>query len=206
MVSTATAPQRMLPKASKTYTLREYLEREERSQHKHEFHNGKIVRMPGGKLKHNIIAQSCATAIKIAIKTQTTEKFLVANSDQKIYIKEINRGLYPDALVICKTPQYWEDREDLIVNPLVIVEVSSKSTREYDRNDKFFLYETLPSFREYVLIEQDKAEVETWFRIDQDTWNKRKQTDINGSIELRALGVTIDLADIYEDIVFGQRL
>jgi Uma2 family endonuclease len=124
--------------------------------------------MPGGKLRHNIIAQNCATAIKIAIKSKI-EKYLVANSDQKIYIEELDKALYPDALVICKTPQYWKEREDLIVNHLVIVELASDSTRNFDRGDKFFLYETLPSFKEYVLIEQNKAEIEVWFRIDQDT-------------------------------------
>ena len=204
MTATAIAPKQTLTKAPKIYTLREYLDREERSFHKHEFHNGQIIRMPGAKLRHNLIAQNCATAIKIALKP-IRDKFLVINSDQKIYIEEIDRALYPDALVICSVPEFWRDREDLIVNPLVIVEVASSSTRNFDRNDKFFMYELLPSFKEYVLIEQNKTEVETWFRLDQDTWNKRKVTNINESIELRSLGISIDLVDIYENIVFNQK-
>ena len=116
----------------------------------------------------------------------------------------MDKSVYPDALVVCQEPEYWAGREDLIVNPLLIVEVLSKSTRKYDKGDKFLLYETLPSFMEYVLIEQNEPHVEAWFQQSPNTWNKIKETDLTKSIFLRSLGVSVPLSDIYEDIVFKK--
>lgn len=185
----------------KVYTLREYLSREERSLHKHEFHNGQIVRMAGGKSKHNEIATNITSAIKYTVKP-LPQKYRVYNSDQKIYIEARDKAVYPDALVICEKPEYWEDREDLIVNPLLIVEVASGSTRTYDRGNKFLLYELLPSFREYVLVEQNKPQIEIWYREDENTWKKSIIQDLNGAIFLKSIGVSIILADIYDNIEF----
>jgi Uma2 family endonuclease len=188
-------------KKQRVYTLGEYLNREERSLHKHEFHNGQIIRMAGGKSKHNEIATNITTAIKYMVKP-LPYKFRVYNSDQKIYIKAKDKAVYPDALVICEKPEYWEGREDLIVNPLLIVEVASGSTRTYDRGDKFLLYELLPSFREYVLVEQNKPQIEIWFRENADTWKKSIENDLNKSILLKSIGVSISLADVYDNIEF----
>jgi Uma2 family endonuclease len=191
----------MQPRVEKLYSLREYLDRELRSVNKHEFHNGKIIQMAGGKFKHNEIATNFVTSLKWAVKPLPT-KFRVINSDQKVYIKSVDKAVYPDALVVCQEPEYWEDREDLIVNPLLIVEVLSRSTRGHDKGDKFMLYQTLPSFREYVIVEQNLPKVEAWFRTDEMTWNKKEQDKLSGSIVLRSLGVSIEMADIYENIVF----
>jgi Uma2 family endonuclease len=185
----------------KQYTLREYLAKEDRSVHKHEFHNGQIIRMPGSKFKHNEITINLTTAIKIAVK-ESTNKYRLASSDQKIYIALLDKALYADALVICEAPEYWENREDLIVNPLLIVEVASKSTRQYDRGDKFMSYRFLSSFKEYVLVEQDKPWVESWYRSKPNNWEITEETDLSKSISLRSIGVSISLEDIYENIEF----
>ncbi|MBL7816624.1 MAG: Uma2 family endonuclease [Saprospiraceae bacterium] len=191
-------------KSERLYSLREYLEKEEKSVYKHEFHNGKIIRMPGGKFNHNAISSNLVAALKYLVKP-LPQKFWVINSDQKIYIEAADKVLYPDALVICEQPEFWEDREDLIVNPLVIVEVLSKSTAKYDRGAKFFIYETIPSFKEYVLVEQDSPLVETWFRETPTTWIKSQETNLNNAILLRSLGVSVNLVDIYENISFTQK-
>ena len=190
-------------KSERIYTLLEYLEREENSVNKHEFHNGKIISMAGGKAKHSEIATNMSHAIKLVIKPLPT-KFRVYNSDLKVYIEAENKSVYPDALVVCEEPQYWAGREDLIVNPLLIVEVLSKSTRTYDKGGKFLLYETLPSFMEYVLIEQKEPFVESWFKQSPDNWHKIKEKGLDSSILLRSLGVSIPLADIYENIDFKK--
>ncbi len=188
-------------RTEKHFTLREYLDRELRSVNKHEFHNGKIITMPGGKAKHSEIATNFSHAIKLVIKPLPI-KFRVYNSDLKVYIESADKAVYPDALVICEQPNYWQDREDLIVNPLLIVEVLSKSTRRYDRGDKFMLYQTLPSFKEYVLVEQKTPYVEAWFRERPATWNKVVEDQLSAAIVLRSLGVSIPLSDIYENIEF----
>ncbi len=166
-------PQVMIA-AEKKYTLDEYLTREARSLQKHEFYNGKIVRMAGAKARHNQIAANLTGALKYALRP-LPRKFIVYNSDQKVYIESENVGVYPDALVVCEEPQFWRGREDLIVNPLLVIEVLSRSTASFDKSGKFLLYEQLPSFQEYVLVEQNYPRVESWFRTTEHSWDKTMQ-------------------------------
>lgn len=187
--------------ADRTYTLDEYLAREIRSFSKHEFYNGKIIRIAGAKARHNQIAANLTGALKYALRP-LPRKYIVYNSDQKIYIESENVGVYPDALVVCEEPQFWNGREDLIVNPLLVVEVLSRSTASFDKSGKFLLYEQLPSFREYALVEQNYPRVESWFQSTEHSWDKTVQTDVAGSIELRSIGVSITLSEIYEHISF----
>ena len=185
----------------KVYTFKEYLRREEIALEKHEFYNGKIVKMPGGTDIHSEIAGNMITTLKIEIRP-LPRKFKVYTSDLKIRIEPINIGVYADALVICEQPEFWQDRHDVIVNPLLIVEVLSPSKQAYDRLGKFELYKLLPSFQEYVLVNADKYSVETRFQEETDLWRIKTETDIDKFINIRSLGVTIYMADIYENVVF----
>ena len=197
----AIAETRLLKPKEKVYTLLEYLAHEEHSVEKHEFVNGKIIKMPGSKANHNEISANIIAALKFTVRP-LPKKFRILTSDQKIYIAPENRAVYADALVVCEKLEFWQGREDLLVNPLLVVEVASRSTRGFDRGDKFLLYEQLPSFLEYLLIEQSRPQVESWFREKPNTWNKTVEKDLTKSIELRSLGVSISLADIYENIEF----
>lgn len=180
-------------------TLEQYLKFEERSKHKHEFINKHIVKMPGSKGPHNIISMNIGTAIKYAVK-QLSQKYLVFSSDQKIYLPATDDALYGDMLTVCERPLYWDEAQVLLINPLVIVDVLSKSTKKYDRGDKFMKYKTLESFREYVLIEQDSPRVETWFREEPGLWRETIVEGLSTKIALRSMGISIDLADIYDGI------
>lgn len=188
----------------KVYTLEEYLLKEERSISKNEFYNGQILQMPGSKYNHNKISVNTIIALDKAISILQTY-YEVLNSDQKVYIEERNTALYPDVIVICEKPQFWQGRTDLITNPIVIVEVLSRSTRHYDRKDKFSLYRLIPSFKEYITIEQHKTVVESWFKQEEDTWKINRATDLNESIPVRALGIDLLLSDIYRRIEFTKK-
>lgn len=183
----------------KKYSLAEYLVKESKSQQKHEFHNGQILRMPGSKANHNIIAANITAQLIFAAEMH--EKFFtVMSSDQKIYIASIQKVLYADVLVVFDALEFWEGREDLLVNPILIVEIASSSTRDYDRGEKFMSYRLLESFKEYILIEQDTAKVESFYRERKNTWDIQTETDLAGSIELRSLGVAIPLQKIYKNV------
>lgn len=188
----------------KVYTFEEYLHREEKAVEKHEFYNGKIIKMPGGTDIHSEIAANVITALKIVIRP-LPRKFRVYDSNLKIRIEPTNIGVYPDALVVCEEPQFWQNRRDVIVNPLLIVEVLSPSTQAYDRLGKFELYKLLPSFQEYVLVNTDKLSVETRFQEEPNLWRIKMETDIENSVKLRSLGVAISMLDIYENIVFADK-
>jgi Uma2 family endonuclease len=188
-------------KTPKIYSLAEYLAKEEQSIHKHEFYNGYIFRKPVLKYKRNKICSNVIYCLGNAIEKIEDKIFLVLNSDQKKYIPSENVSLYSDALVISEKPIFWENREDLLLNPLVIVEVASKGTRGYDRGEKFMSYKSIPSFKEYVLIEQDKHHVETWFRQDAETWKVSVVEGIDAIVSLRSIAVALALKDIYKHLV-----
>ncbi len=188
---------------SKKLSFNEFLIFEEQSAIKHEFHQGKIIEMSGAKLNHNLIAANIIRLIGNCINAQD-KNCLVLNSDQKTYIETLDKSVYPDITVLCEAPQFYENRQDTILNPMLLVEVLSKSTEAYDRGDKFHAYCTLPSFKEYVLVSQDKAQIETWYLQDakNNLWRHHLVTDLANSIELLSINCLLSLQDIYQRIQF----
>jgi Uma2 family endonuclease len=201
-IAIATAPPSATkPKVTRLVSLATYLDKEAKSVEKHEFINGKIVRMPGAKARHNQIAAQFTSAL-IVSTDNLDSTFIVYNSDMKIYIPMYNHAVYPDAVVVCEAPEYWNGREDIILNPVLIVEVLSASTQDYDRHDKFMKYKTLASFKEYVLVRQDICRIETFYREQPNLWRETIESDFNASIYLASLDVHIDLKKIYKNISF----
>ena len=186
-------------KKTKVYTLAEYLHMEGRSKDRHEYYNGKIIKMANSLFYHNLVATNTARAIGIEIKP-LAKKYFVVGDGQKIYIEPENVILSPDALVICETPQFWDGKQFIITNPLLVVEVLSRSTAIFDRIAKFELYKLLPSFREYVLIDPKKVFVETRFREEEDLWRIKTEVVKENRVALRSLGVSIGLGDVYEHL------
>ena len=192
-----------LKKTERFVTLKEYVLWEAKRDEKYEYHNGKIVKMPYARGPHNEITLSITAALKVAIR-MLKNKYRVFSGDQKIYLPEIKYGVYPDAVAVCETPEFWDDDTLLLVNPMLVVEVLSRSTQKYDREGKFDLYKTRPSFLEFVLVRQDSCEVETRYREEPGLWRETVVTDPKGSVLLKSLGCSISIADIYENIEFPK--
>ena len=128
-------------KEPRRYTLAQYLRREERSKEQNEYYDGIITKLPIENGPHNEMIINIGTAIKLSSKA-TNPKYRVRIAQQAVYLPELNFSLYPDVLVISETPQYFDNNEVLLTNPIVIVEVLSKSTKKYDRTTKFDEYKT----------------------------------------------------------------
>lgn len=186
-------------KASRVYTLEEYLRKDERSPERLEYYNGKIIQIPMARGPHNIITANTITILNNKIN-EIDADFTVFTNNQKVYLPALNYGLYPDALVVSESPKYWDENEVLLTNPLLIVEVLSKSTHKYDRQEKFEEYKTLPSFREYVLIDQTKMQVETRFREEPDLWRFKTYTNPEEPILLKSIGCSINMPAIYKKV------
>jgi len=203
--ATATNPLAVLKPArpARRYSLEEYLRREGRSTERHEYYNGTITRVPMAKGPHNIISVNTVIALGKAIEASGGD-FLIFSNSQKIYLPALNFGIYPDALVISESPKYWDANEVLLINPLLVVEVLSRSTRVYDKKEKFDEYQTLPSFREYVLIEQDKPQVEIRFREEPGLWRYTTYTDLSAQIVLKSIGCSISMSEVYRRIQFNS--
>lgn len=205
-VAVATNPLAILKPSPqpRLYTHQEYLRREERATERHEYLNGKIAQLPATNGTHNIITANTITAIYNEIEKQ--DKAFLTLNNQIVYLPKLNFGLYPDALVVAEKPKYWDNNEVLLINPILIVEVLSKSTRNYDRKEKFSEYKTLPSFKEYVLIEQNECSVESRFREEQHLWRETFASSLEESIHLKSIGCSISLSKIYRNIEFPPPL
>ncbi len=201
----STNPLAVLPiqREPRIHTLAEYLRREERSDELHEYYDGFITKLPMARGPHNEIVGNMTAALKVAIKA-SPKTFRLFTGQQLVYLPALNFGLYPDVLVVAEAPKYWDENQVLLINPIVIVEVLSKSTKKYDRTEKFAEYKTLPSFQEYILIDPNKCHIESRFREEPNLWRDTIIKEITASIYLKSLDCHLDLMDIYENIVLKK--
>lgn len=181
-----------------------YLDMEARSPVKHEFDNGKLIEMAGGDIAHNLVKGEIFSLLKNLVESERLP-FLVLDSDMKTWFSSLGKFVYPDVTVIAKPPQFYiapsgKIRRDAIVNPVLIVEVLSDDTRDYDKGEKFDYYCTLESFREYLLIEPEKTWAKTIYLEDPANGLQRVRifTDLTDKIHLHTLGCDLFLTDIYQ--------
>lgn len=185
-----------------TYSIEEYFELEAQSIEKLEYYDGKITKMPGASYVHNRVATNVLVALGYALQDS---KFEVNNSDTKIHIPSIESFVYPDAVVICEKPLFYQNRVDTILNPLLVVEVLSPSTEDYDRGEKFYLYRSLASFKEYVVIHQNHILLSTFYRLNERDWRTNDVANLSESIHLQSVDVKLKLSDIYRGIEISSR-
>ncbi|MEO0040660.1 MAG: hypothetical protein RL329_108 [Bacteroidota bacterium] len=190
-------------KEPRRYTLAEYLKREERSKEQHEYYNGLITKRPMAKLPHNIIVINVAAQLTINAITHN-KTYTIAGSQQLVYSPELNFGLYPDLVVIEDDAVCWDKNQVLLTNPLLIVEFLSTSTSKYDRTGKFDEYKTLPSFREYVLIDPNQCRIETRFRDAPNVWRDTIYKNMDDVITFESIGCAIPANLIYRKIIFKK--
>lgn len=177
----------------------EYLERERSAPTKSEYYRGEIFLMAGGSPEHNLIAGNLVTALNNALADRPC---MVFPSDQR-YACPTGLITYPDVSVICGEREYFDDRQDTLLNPLVIVEVLSTSTEGYDRGKKFEHYRTIASLQEYILVAQDSATLEKFTR-DRATgnWILSEQHGLDAVLTIDALTCPLALKDVYRKVEF----
>lgn len=185
---------------SRSYTEEEYLQMEEKASAKHHFINGKIIAMPGATPAHNLIAGNMITQLNIELEKKP-KAYFVLTSDSKLYIPRLRNFLYPDA-VVCEEVELYPGSTTVITNPLLIVEVLSPSTANHDRHERFFDYKRIPSFKEYVLIEQEVPLITTSFKTGERTWEDIEADGLETSIYLQSIDCTIELKKIYRGLKF----
>jgi Uma2 family endonuclease len=185
---------------TKTYTAQEYLEAEVNSVDRHEFINGEIILMAGGSPNHNEITSILNAILRVSLKGQPYSIFA---SDQRLWVPQLNNYTYPDVMVVAKPIELQSGRTDTITNPLLIAEVLSKGTRAYDRDDKFAAYRSIPSFQEYLLIDQYRLRVEQYSKTDANKWIFSEYSSMGDKLMLTSVQVEVAIADLYENIEFS---
>jgi Uma2 family endonuclease len=181
------------------FTLQEYLRLEEKSGFKNEYIDGRIVPMAGGTVNHNRIAGNFYAVLNFALKQKENEVF---NSDMRLWIPKQRIYTYPDITIIVGEPEFFDNRQDTIINPKIIIEVLSKSTENYDREGKFKAYRTIPSFEEYLLVEQNRISIEHYSKTANKRWSLQEYDEEDELINLVSIPVEIRLQDLYNKVKF----
>ena len=181
------------------YTPKEYLDLEVASEDRHEYVDGQIILMAGGLPNHNQIAGNLYAALNFALRRQPYQAFIV---DQRLWIPKKRIYTYPDVMVVQGQLEFAEGRRDTITNPLAIAEVLSKSTRNYDRDEKFAAYRTIPSFQEYLLIDQYTMHVEQYSKADTNKWIFSEYESEDSTVPLASVLCQIPLVDLYDKVDF----
>ena len=182
-----------LPAIKKTWAPEEYLAWERMQPEKHEFHGGEVFDMAGATLEHNQIVINVGAELRALLREKPCR---VCASDLRVKIPATGLYTYPDASVICGRPEFEDDKLDTLLNPLILVEVLSGSTEDYDRGTKFTNYRSIASFRDYVLISTDKVLVEYHTRKEDGSWVLREYR-AGERFKLESVGCELAVDELY---------
>ncbi len=180
------------------YSYQDYLSHEEAANTKHEFLNGEIYAMAGGTPEHGAIAMNIGAALIAQLRGQGCR---VQSSDVRIRVLATGLATYPDVSVVCGHAELDPLSRITITNPILLVEVLSPSTADYDRGEKLDHYKQIPSLREVVLVSHDARMLEVWRRDERDAWSSQQIT--NGTVTLSSVSATLALDDVYRDELAG---
>lgn len=181
------------------FTAADYLTVERGSSEKHEFAFGEIYAMGGASAKHVEIVGNIVSELRAQLRQRPCR---VYSTDLRLCVDVEYRYTYPDVVVVCGQPQFLDDKLDTLLNPDLIVEVLSESTRNYDRGDKFQQYRAIASFREYLLVDQAKAHIERYTKQNDGTWSLWETDSLSEVVRLESIGVTLPVSEIYFKIDF----
>lgn len=182
------------------YSLEEYFALEKASDARFEYWDGEIVAMSGGTRAHYRISGNVHLALALGVRGGRCQAF---TGDAPIWTPTLPPYRYPDASAACGELQYKNvGGLDALINPILVVEVTSPSTVRRDEGEKFLAYQAIATLREYLLISQDEAHITHYTRREGGTWERRDVTELEASIELESVGCALKMRDIYDGLTF----
>jgi Uma2 family endonuclease len=184
--------------AVKQIALVEYLETERQSEERHEFFAGHVRAMAGASERHNLIASNANRAIAATLEKTDCR---VYQSDMRVRTRS-TLYCYPDVVVACGQRQFEGDRQDILLNPVLLIEVLSDSTEAYDRGQKFEHYQSIASLRTYVLIAQDRVHVDHFEKQPSGDWLLKSLSSLDSPLAVSSLGISVPVVDFYKKVEF----
>ncbi len=181
-------------------TTDEYLHREREAEFRSEYFRGEMFAMAGASANHNLIVLNAGASLREQLKKKPCR---VYPSDLKLRIEATGLYTYPDLSVVWGEPQLDTDAGDVLLNPIVLIEVLSDSTEAYDRGKKFEHYRTIPSLKHYVLIAQDRHSIDCFTRSDHESWSLTSCQGLEEKVSLDAIECELDAAEVYDKVVFA---
>ena len=194
------------------YTVQEYLASERESEERHEYLDGQIYLMTGQSPEHGDICSNLVFKLVGQLKDtpcRVRSKDTKVRSGAPSISRKSAKGLfsYPDIVVICGEPQYYDEHRHVVTNPGVIIEVLSDSTEAFDRGAKFLRYRNWnTSLTDYILVWQSAAIVEHYVRQPDDSWSIYLYQGFEDSVFIKSINCTLRLAEVYDRVAFPAEL
>ncbi len=179
------------------YTPEEYLALELEAETRSEYRDGEIVPMTGGTTNHNGLALNLATTLKLSLRGQDCRVYI---ADVRLWIPEHRQYTYPDVMVIPGQPIYADSSKTTVMNPQILAEVLSKSTRNYDQGEKFMYYRSIPQLQEYLLVDQAQHHVIQHTKTETGQWLLTEYRGLSAALTFQAIDLTLPLTDLYDGI------
>lgn len=164
---------------------------------KHEFYRGEIFVMSGAKVRHNTITGNLFGTLFNKLKGKSCNPY---NSDQRIHIPSNTLFTYPDISIICGEIVTLDNDEWNVLNPTVIIEVLSPSTKNYDRGEKFKLYRDIQTLKEYILVDSEGIHIEVFRMNETNHWELEEYNAVSDLLPIKAVGETILLSEVYDGV------
>ena len=180
---------------NKKLSIEEYFQLEEALNQKFEYVDGEIFDMTGGTFNHGLISTNATTALSLLLRDQPC---FILNSDVKLSIEKIKNFFYPDAMVLCEESKIDKKQAE---QPLIIVEVLSPSTEDYDHGKKFAFYRLIDSLRTYIMLHQDKPFAEVYQRNPDDSWLLKEYSGLDKNIPIQD-DLSLTMTDLYRQVNF----
>lgn len=190
----------MTAAARQRLTAEEYLARERAAEYRSEYFDGEIFAMAGASPEHSLIVGNLAAVLVPQLRGRPCR---VHPGDLRVKVSETGLYTYPDLLVVCGESRFEDDRRDTLLNPVLVVEVLSRSTEAYDRGAKFAHYASIESLQEYVLVAQDQPRIERFLR--QETAGDWLYAPLSGSeatLHLPSIDCRLPLAEAFDKVDF----
>ena len=179
------------------FSIEEYLEMENASIEKHEYYKGEIFAMSGAKVPHNTISKNLLGTLFAKLKGKKCQPY---GSDVRIHIESNTLFTYPDISIICGDIITLNNDDYNVLNPTVIIEILSKSTRNYDRGEKFKLYRDITTLKEYILVDSESIHIEVFRLNETHHWELEEYSTITDHLSIKAIEETVSISEIYEGV------
>lgn len=183
---------------SRRMTAEEYLAVERTSPGRHEYVNGEVVAMTGASWPHVAVVANLAVALDTQLSPRGSR---AVTNDLRVRIGARREYVYPDVVVVCGQPELEEGVFDTLLNPVLIAEVLSPATRDYDRREKWEKYRQIASLRDYLVLSPERPHVERYSRQDERFWLFSETVQFDAVLPLDSVGCTLALRDVYAGVL-----
>lgn len=178
-------------------TPEQYLSQERQSETKSEYFDGEIFAMADASRECNQIS---ANLVRVLANRLLDKPCSVYSSDMKVRIEKARKYTYPDLVIACQTERFEDEHRDVLLNPVVILEILSDSTEAYDWGRKFLHYQLLDSLIDYLLVSQDAPRIEMFARQENNAWLYAEFHGLDAMVEIESIGCSLRLGDVYHKV------